>query len=302
MAAPAEHRDVALEPAPHRVVATWPVGTFIENISALADGFALSIHNKRQLARVGLDGAHRVWADLPFSPAGSVAYRDGLLVVGGDPGVGPHKIYAVSADGQVEERMAVPDTLFLNGFTPVSAGRALTVDSFKGQVIEIDVARWTSRVVLADERLAKGSDDPVLPGVNGIKAGDGCLYLTNTDRALVLRADLTGSGEITGLTVIAEALRGDDLAVDAAGRLYVTNHIHNTLIRIDQNGAGRVAIAGPVQGMAGSTACAFHPADPGALYVTTTGGVIMPLDGVPQEAKLVRLDVGAGGRPLARLA
>jgi hypothetical protein len=53
--------------------------------------------------------------------------------------------------------------------------------------------------------------------------------------------------------------------------------------------------------MPGSTACVFHRDDPGALYVTTTGGLIMPLNGVPQEAKLMRLEVGAAGRPLPKL-
>ncbi len=238
---------------------------------------------------------------MPVSPAGSIAFRDCALVVGGEIGEGPHKVFEVLDDGRVEERLVVPDTLFLNGFTPFSAHRAYTVDSLKGQIIEIDVVRWTSRVVVTDERLGKISDQPLLPGANGIKAGDGCLYVTNTDRALVLRADLAPSGDVRALTVIAEALRGDDMAVDDTGRLYITNHIHNTLIRLNPDGSSRVAIAGPEQGMAGCTACAFHPADPGALYVTTTGGLIMPLNDVPQEAKLVRLDAGVNGRPLAQL-
>ena len=83
------------------------------------------------------------------------------------------------------------------------------------------------------------------------------------------------------------------------GALYITNHIHNTLIRLKQSGE-RLAIAGPAQGMAGSTACIFGISDNDrtTLYVTTTGGIAMPLDGVVQEAKLVRLDVGIAGRPI----
>ena len=50
---PATQQDARLEPVPHRVVASWPVGTFIENIAVLADGsFALSVHNQRQLLPV----------------------------------------------------------------------------------------------------------------------------------------------------------------------------------------------------------------------------------------------------------
>ena len=62
----------------------------------------------------------------------------------------------------------------------------------------------------------------------------------------------------------------------------------------------RTAIAGPDQGMAGSTACAFGtaPGDRASLFVTTTGGIVMPLDGVVQEAKLVRLETGVTGQPV----
>ena len=302
MAAPATHQDGPLAPVPHQVIATWPVGAFAENIAVLADGrFALSIHNRRKLLRVDREGRWEEWTELRVSPAGLIAFEDGVLAVAGELGEAPHGVFQVRGSGHVERKLAIAGTLFLNGFTPAAKGRAYTVDSLLGQIIEIDVERWSSRVVLADERLGKVSDQPMLPGANGIKAGDGCLYITNTDQAQVLRADLSEAGAITGLTVIADGLRGDDLALDAAGRLYVTNHILNTLTRVDPDGSNRVVIAGPAQGMAGSTACTFHPDDPQALYVTTTGGLIMPFEGVPQEAKLVRLEVGANGRPLPKL-
>jgi len=302
MAARAAHQEAPLAPVPHRVVATWPVGTFIENIAVLADGrFAISIHNQRKLLRVDRSGRSEQWTELRVSPAGLIAYGDGVLAVGGEVGQSPHNVFHVHANGCVEQKLTIPATRFLNGFTPAAKGHAYTVDSLLGQIIEVNVARWTSRVVLTDERLSKISDEPMLPGANGIKAGDGCLYITNTDRALLLRADLSSSGDVTAISILAEGLRGDDLAVDAIGRLYITNHIHNTLIRVNADGSARVAVAAPAQGMAGCTACAFHPGEPGALYVTATGGVIVPFQGVPQEAKLVRLEVGMDGRQLPNL-
>ena len=72
------------------------------------------------------------------------------------------------------------------------------------------------------------------------------------------------------------------------------------MIRLDPSTGKRTAIAGPDQGMAGSTACAFGtaPGDRASLFVTTTGGIVMPLDGVVQEAKLVRLETGVTGQPV----
>ena len=257
------------------------------------------MHSKLELIRVTRTGAWRPWASLPVPPAGIVAVDDAVFVVAGEPGQGPHRLFRVDADGAVEERMTVPDTLFLNGFTPGRPGHGYTVDSIAGTVIEIDLQHATSRVVVADELLTKCSAEPMMPGANGIKAGDDALWITNTDRALVLRAELGPDGPTGALDVVAEHLRGDDLALDSDGNLYITTHVHNTLVRLGPDGT-RVALAGPDQGMAGCTACVFGPGpdDASALYVTTTGGLIMPLDGVVQEAKLIRLQVEATGRPV----
>ncbi len=295
---PASHDEVPIRAVPHEVVATWPTGTFLENIAVVADGsFVISVHNRRELHRLTAARERTVWVSLPGPPAGLVAVRDGVFVAVGEPGKEPGRIFKVGNDGHVEQRLVVPDSLFLNGFTPGPDGYAYTVDSIVGVVIEVNLRQSTSRVVLHDERLTKCSAEPMLPGANGIKAGDSSLYVTNTDRALVLQAPMGPHGLTGELDVVTEHLRGDDLALDLAGNLYITNHIHNTLICLSPAGH-RVAIAGPDQGMPGSTACAFRRNEPGALYVTTTGGMVMPLNGVVQEAKLVRLDVGEPGRPL----
>lgn len=304
MAEPGEHDEVPLKPVVSHVVEQWPAGTFLENIAVLPNGdFVISAHNRQQLHRASVRGGSSLLATLPVSPAGLIAAGDLIHVVAGEPGVGPHRLFAVGADGRVEERLAVPDSLFLNGFTPGRSGKAYTVDSIRGVVIEIDLNTATSRVVLRDERLTKCSEEPMLPGANGIKAGDDVLWITNTDRALVLRVELGEDGPTGRIDTFAERLRGDDLAVGAAGELYITNHIHNTLIRLRPNGE-RVAIAGPDEGMVGCTACVFGgtPETANDLFVTTTGGIVMPLGGVVREAKLVRLGVSVPGRPVAFLS
>jgi hypothetical protein len=55
--------------------------------------------------------------------------------------------------------------------------------------------------------------------------------------------------------------------------------------------------------MAGCTSCAFGtaPDERTSLFVVTTGGVVQPYQGVPQPAKLVRVEVGVRGRPVAFL-
>jgi SMP-30/Gluconolactonase/LRE-like region len=299
---PASHSAVDVVAVPHTVVATWPVGTFLENIAVLDGGeFVIAVHNRRELHRATSGGEHHLWVSMPASPAGMIAHDGGVSVVGGEPGQGPHHLYRVTPTGEVHDRGPIPGTLFLNGFTPGPPGTGYAVDSIAGEVFGIDLDSGGSRRVLSDQRLQKISAEPMLPGANGIKATQDALYITNTDRALVLRAPLDSDGIPVGsVEIVAEHLRGDDLAVASDGNLLITNHIHNTVIRLDPSTGKRTAIAGPDQGMAGSTACAFGtaPGDRASLFVTTTGGIVMPLDGVVQEAKLVRLETGVTGQPV----
>lgn len=297
---PGSHDEVELEPVAHRLVASLPPGTFVENLALLPDGdVVVSVHSGRELVRVRPDGRRSSLARLPVPPTGIVVDGDRLLVAGGEPGVGPHAVFEVGPDGGARRLLDVPGSLFLNGFAPAREGFGYCVDSLLGVVFEIDLVGAVARPVLENELLGKISAEPMLPGVNGIAVGDDALWLTNTDRAIVLRAGLGADGPDGSIEVVAEHLRGDDIALDATGSLYITTHIHNTLVRLDPDGSRR-ALAGPEQGMHGSTACAFGVgADDHALFVTTTGGVVMPVDDTPREAKLVRLEIGRPGRPVA---
>jgi len=134
--------------------------------------------------------------------------------------------------------------------------------------------------------------------VNGVKAFGSHVYFTNTERSLIVRVRARpDSGGAEGeLEVLAEGFVGDDFAIDTEGSLYVTTHVHNQLQRLSIGGR-RTVLAGPDDGMHGSTAAAFGQAasDRRSLYVTTTGGIVAPIDGRVREAKLIRLDVGVDG-------
>lgn len=300
---PAQHDPVPVDLVPAEVVATWPVGTFLENLAALPGGdLVISVHSERQLHLATSGGEHRPLATLPVPTMGLVVDGERVFVVAGEPGRAPGALFEVGLDGRVRERLTFPDNVFLNGFTPGHAGRAYAVDSVRGEVVAIDLDRFTAQVVLADDLLTKCSAEPMVPGANGIKADDTSLWITNTDRAIVLRAPLRADGSVGPLAVVAEHLRGDDLALDTGGNAYIATHIENALVRLAPNGERHV-LAGPEQGMAGCTSCAFGtaPDDLTSLFVVTTGGVIQPYEGVSQPAKLVRLDVGVPGRPVTFL-
>lgn len=85
---PAAHHDVDVVAVPHKLIATWPVGTFLENIAILPGGdFVISAHNRKELHRATSGGEHYRWVSMPASPAGMITSEAGVFVVAGEPGV-----------------------------------------------------------------------------------------------------------------------------------------------------------------------------------------------------------------------
>jgi len=300
---PAEHREAPVSLLPTRIIRTWPVGTFIENLCVLGEGsIVVSVHSAQTLEHVKTDGTSTVLARMPMPATGLIAADGGVYACGGTIGTPTGYLWYIGLDGSVREWLRIDEAVFLNGLTPMRSGVALTVDSLLGTIYEIDVEARTARRWFQHEQLTKCSDEPMLPGVNGIKVFDGKVFVTNTDRALILAIPINPDGSAGELDIVAEGLRGDDIAFDALGNLYATTHIHNSLIRLGPDGE-RAVIAGPEEGMPGATSCAFgrREVDGDHLYVTTTGGIIMPFQGKPQEAKLVQIAVGMRGFELPTL-
>jgi hypothetical protein len=88
-----------------------------------------------------------------------------------------------------------------------------------GHLVAIDPVRRASSVWLAHELLTKLDRDAALPGANGIVVHAGWVYVTNTERAQLLRCPLAGPLPRTRTEVVAERLAGDDLDIDGHAQL-----------------------------------------------------------------------------------
>lgn len=295
------HDGGPLQPVPAATVASWSAGSFVENLVVDPRGVIFAtIHPEGQIRRIDPDGTESHFLTLPTPVAGITLDGLGnLFVSGGTPGVAGGVIWRVSPVGVVERWLDLPEAVFLNGITPAIGGGMLVVDSILGRVWHIDTGRPAARVWLEDERLTPLPGIRGLPGVNGIKRYGARYTLSNTTRATILATPVDAQGNPGPIEIVAERLRADDIAFDAAGVLYCTTHMHHSLVRLDPDGT-RHTIAGPAEGMVGSTAAAFGrgSSDRHCLYVTTTGGVGAPFEGVLQPAKLVRLEVGGAGASL----
>jgi len=284
------HDPVPLHPVATEIIAEWPAGTFIENLAHAFNGSAwlVTIPSHHRVDWVHANGRHEVLADLPHSPTGIVTHQTGALVISGPLGHEGWQLLRIRDHGY-EVVCDVPGLLSGNGMAWVDQ-RLLLADSLLGLVLSMDPARGTSSVWLAHELLTKTDPASPLPGVNGIAAGHGWVYLTNTERGLLLRCPTDSTDPAKDLQVVAERLAGDDLDVGSDGRIYLATHTWgNSILRLDPDGH-REDIAGHDQGITGSTAVAFDPGDTSKLYVTTTGGILSPYGGQIEPARLVRLN------------
>lgn len=285
--------------APTKIVATWPKGSFVENIVIdHAGAIFVTLHTDRAVVRVDpATGTVTPFAEFGTPVAGLAFAADGSLIVsGGTPGQCPGVIWQVAADGSVRRLAELPDAAFLNGITPLG-DRLLVADSIGGLIYAVSPGDGGVTTWLADPRLAP-ADTSGTPGANGIKIFDGHAYISVTGRDAIYRTPI--GGEVAGsLALYAERLRADDFAFDAAGALYIATHPARSLVRLAADGR-RTTLAAAQHGMLGATAVAFGrtEADSHTVYVTTTGGTMTVPPDELEPAKLVRVDVAATGHPL----
>lgn len=283
-------------------VATWQAPAFLENVAIDTDGAVfVTAYSHNRVDRY--DPATRAvtqFADVPAPPMGLTFDASGTLwMTAGTLRKGPGYIYRVERDGAVRQWCELRDALFINGCTMHPNGRTLLVcESASGRILAIDLDKpghW--EVWLEGDRLKPIV--PGYPGANGIKIRDGWAWISVSGRGLMARAPIQLDGSAGDIEIAAKRLVADDFAFGMSGSVYITTHPEHTLVRLDPSGA-RATLAGPEQGMVGSTACAFGraPGDEQAIYVTTDGGFLIPHEGGIQDAKLVRMEVGEPGWPL----
>jgi hypothetical protein len=301
ISAPPAHGAPPLRPVPSVVVAEWPEGTFLENLAPCGThpgSWLVTVPLHHRIDRVDPDGKRATVVELPNTVTGITTTDLGTFFITGVMGEAGWRLARLDDPGAAQPGTGdtvcdVPDLVFGNGLT-WDGRRLLAVDSVLGHVVAIDPVRRTSSVWLAHELLTKLDPATALPGANGIVVHGGWVYVTSTERALLLRCPVASNSPADELEVVAERLVGDDLDIDRHGRVYVATHVLHSVLCLDPDGR-REDIAGLDQGVAGCTSVALDPRDPTALYVTSTGGLLNPPEGGVQPARLVRLTL----RPLS---
>ncbi len=284
-----------------RVIAEWPQGTFLENLAVLDNGdIAVSVLSEARIDRATLAGSVSTLIQLAAPPTGLAMLDGALYAAVGEPGGAEPVLWRIDPQtGAGAPHQPIAGAIFANGMTPFDSHRLLVSDSWQGRLYLVDTVAGTTEVWAEDELLTRAPGVDFLPGANGVKRWHDRVLVASNGRALLIEFAVRTDGSAGAAQIVAEQVRVDDLAFDTAGNAYLTTHIGHSLDRLGIDGA-RVTLAGANEGLAGSTACAFgrHDNERKALYVSTTGGIVLPVDGILQAARLVRLDLDVEGYPL----
>ena len=258
----------------------------------------VTVHSHNRIDRYdSKTGKTSVVAELPAPPMGLAFDESGSLwVTGSTMRNPPGYIWKVGVNGDVQHWTDFPEVTFMNGCAVHPQGRELLVcESRSSRILSIDLqqpGKWS--VWLEDDLIGPGASR--YPAANGIKVRGGFAYITVSARYLIVRAPILPDGSAGPVETVWRGLIGDDFAFGESGSLYLTTHPAHSLLRIDPSGK-RTTIAGPDEGMVGSTACAFGTAagDENSLYVCTDGGFTVPHERGVEDAKLVRFELDESG-------
>jgi len=276
-----------------RTVAELPKNTFLENLVVDAKGVVfVNSHLDGTVYRYGADHKLAKFATVPGKIAGIALDSKGSLVVSGADEAGQAALFRIGAGGHVQRAASLPQAIFLNGMVRQRAEVYLVADSYKGAIWRVDLASGEAAVWLQHELLSRTSEQNPTPGVNGIKLHKGRVLVSNTAKQLLIAIAINPDGSAGVPRVLHQSLNIDDFAIDADGSILAATHVYNSLVRIAPDGAV-TTIAGPAQGMVGSTAVAFGrlPAERRQIYVTTNGGMFLPPAGGLEPGKLVQVSL-----------
>lgn len=294
---PPIYADTPIELASAQVIALFPVNTFLENLAIAPDGkIFVTNHEIGKIICITPDKKQHIHANIEGKVSGLAFTTNGGLVATGWNTDSVPVISLVASDGTVETLLKLPDAIFLNGITPLSGTRYLTADSYRGAIWQIDIAQRHASIWLEHSLLARRTAESNIPGANGLKRFNDNLYVSNTDKMLLLRIPITAAGEPGEPEIFIEQTNIDDFAFDVEGNLYGATHIYNSVVRIAPNGNTTI-IAQAEQDVIGSTAVAFgqQESDRTAIYVVTNGGMFLPPPTGVVPATVVRLEVGKAG-------
>ena len=313
-----------------RTVFQFPNGSWVENIAVRANGNLLltridapelfiidpsAANPKAQLVysfpeATGLAGIAETSPDKFALIAGNFSFATGAQL-------GSWSIWTVdfsktscTCNGTVGPEITkvtnISSAKFLNGMSSLNNDTVLVGDIDEGVIYGVNVNTGSSYVASAGDPLLAPTPNPILGNVsvNGIHVRDNFLYFvtsaTNIFGRMPIRAD---GAQIGNASIVAHAFNSsigfDDFTFDDKGNFFLVTASGNSIQQVTPDGRSKI-VAGSLNSTALAEPTSVHfgrgQADKNVLYVTTAGGLAIPVQPGSQRVggQVIAVDMSKG--------
>jgi len=262
-----------------KVLASYPIGSFLENLEVLADGrILITNYFGKSIELTTADGKQEAFSNLSAFPLSIISDGDGYIVaaqgknfIGGDPTfVQTNQFLMLDKSGKEIGKIAAPEALFLNGMVRLANGDLLVADSVSAAILKVDVKAQKVTPWLKNDALALiPGQNPYRPGVNGLKLHSKGLLVSNTSKASLFLIKIDKDGNPFGEPEkFADTGIIDDFWVNDDDSVVYTTH-ENNLKYIAPDGTISDIIS---EGCNGCTAVAPYPLGQENTYAVINDG------------------------------
>lgn len=309
-----------------RTIYEFPNETWIENIAVRPNGLLLTtlitvpelweidpFTSKAQLVHrfntaTSVFGIAEIECDLFAVAVGNWSYHNQV-----QPGT--WSIWSVDFrtpdELKVQKVTDILEAHYLEGMTalPSSPGTILSAETTLGLIYRVNVFTGEYGVALSNDAFKPAKDAIVPLGVNGIRipqcywdspGESNYLYFVNTFAApflgrIPIDANGSAAGSVEDVVKYAPGhVEGDDFALDCEGNAWVTTNSANSVFKVNIRDRELAKVIGGAKQavVAGADSAAFGKTkkDSETLYITTTGGIVVPPPSGITGGKIVALD------------
>jgi sugar lactone lactonase YvrE len=297
---------------------TW-VWTYDPAVGQLPSGLAVdkvgnvfvTLQQLGQVRKISPDGTETLFYQFPsgvqlFGLA--VDAPGNLYVAAFAGGTNLGGVYRISRDGGSASHLPGTEHIFLpNGLAFDKEGNLFVTNSYAPGPTPPAGAVWRiprngeAELWLQDSALLGGLGQiPNYPpmGANGIAFRNNVLYVTNTEKALVVQFPVLPDGSPGDASIIAQSpalYLSDGIALDVHGTIYDALVGQDRVMAVDPASGSVTELAGPADGIDGPASLAFGTggvAERQSLYITNFD----PLHRL--HPAVLKMDVGVPGWPL----